>query len=125
MTTASASRRLRREMTTVRAMIALYCRAHHGTGRALCRNCDELWGYAQRRVDRCPYGPAKPTCVDCPIHCYVPAMRERIRVIMRWAGPRMVWRHPVLALFHLIDGRRVAPPPPGGPRREARDDDPA
>jgi hypothetical protein len=40
-------------------------------------------------------------------------MREQIRVVMRYAGPRMLRNHPVLDLQHLIDGRRseaILPP---------------
>jgi len=36
-------------------------------------------------------------------------MRERVRDVMRWAGPRMLWRHPWLAITHVLDGRRPAP----------------
>jgi len=36
-------------------------------------------------------------------------MRERIRSVMRYAGPRMMYRHPLLAFHHLIDGMRKAP----------------
>jgi hypothetical protein len=103
------ARRLERERRTVRAMLELYCRHHHGTSGVLCRDCADLEGYAGRRLDRCPYGPAKPTCVNCPVHCYRAAERERMREVMRFAGPRMIWRHPVLALLHLLDGRREAP----------------
>jgi len=59
-----------------------------------------------RRLDQCPFQEAKTTCVKCPVHCYKPAMRERIRVVMRYAGPRMLWQHPVLAFYHLFDGLR-------------------
>jgi hypothetical protein len=31
---------------------------------------------------------------------------------MRYAGPRMLLRHPVLALRHVADGKRPAPPKP-------------
>jgi hypothetical protein len=31
---------------------------------------------------------------------------------MRYAGPRMTWRHPLLTLFHLLKGRKPAPPRP-------------
>jgi len=86
-------------------MIRLFCRSHHG-GRVLCADCQALDGYAARRLDGCPYGDGKPTCLHCPIHCYTPARREQIRQVMRWAGPRMLWRHPVLAIRHLLDGRR-------------------
>ncbi len=33
-------------------------------------------------------------------------MRERVRVVMRTAGPRMIWKHPILAIRHVIDGRQ-------------------
>jgi hypothetical protein len=42
------------------------------------------------------------------VHCYKPAMREQIRVVMRYSGPRMAQRHPLLAAAHLLD-RRKAP----------------
>jgi hypothetical protein len=40
-------------------------------------------------------------------------MRERVREVMIFAGPRMLLRHPVLALLHLVvDERRPAPARP-------------
>lgn len=102
----SSSRRIARELKTVRVMIELYCRDHHGRGGELCDHCAALWGYAQRRVERCSFGEDKPTCVNCPVHCFKASMREEIKTVMRYAGPRMVLRHPVLSIFHLLDGRR-------------------
>ncbi|MBN1772298.1 MAG: nitrous oxide-stimulated promoter family protein [Deltaproteobacteria bacterium] len=90
-------------------MLELYCRDHHGPGRVPCAACDELWRYVQERLAHCPFAADKPTCLRCNVHCFRPAMRERIREVMRYAGPRITWRHPVLALRHLLDGRR--PPP--------------
>jgi hypothetical protein len=100
--------RLERERRTVLAMIRLFCRSHHG-GRALCADCHALSKYADGRLDGCPYGVGKPVCLHCPVHCYAPARREQIRQVMRWAGPRMLWRHPVLAIRHVLDGRRERP----------------
>jgi len=99
-------RRIRRELKTVLVMIEMHCRAKHGANRDLCAGCRSLWEYARERVDRCPFLEDKPTCVNCPVHCYKPERREQIRTVMRYAGPRMIWRHPVLAILHLIDGRR-------------------
>jgi hypothetical protein len=79
-------------------MVELYCRHHHGS-RALCAECDELLVYADQRLDRCPYGSEKPTCANCPIHCYRPEPRERMREVMGFAGPRMLKRHPILAIL--------------------------
>lgn len=97
-------RRLKREEKTVRAMIALYCRGKHG--QALCAECETLWQYAKGRVERCPFREKKPTCLNCRVHCYEPEMRERIRAVMRYSGPRSLWYHPLLALLHLFDGWR-------------------
>jgi hypothetical protein len=108
-------RRLAREGKTVAAMIALYCRDHHGTapheaGDGLCSECADLLAYARLRLEKCRYGAEKPTCANCETHCYRPVMRERVREVMRYSGPRMLRRHPVLAVAHLADGRKT----PGG-----------
>ncbi len=110
-----ARQRNAREWKTIQAMIAIHCADQHRPVGRLCPECDELEAYAERRLERCPYGQSKPTCVNCPIHCYQQTMRERIGVVMRYAGPRMVLRHPYLALMHVIDGRRKAPERPGRP----------
>jgi hypothetical protein len=107
--------RRRRELRTIEAMSRMYCRHHHG-GRELCAECAELHDYARRRLERCVFGDAKPTCANCTVHCYKADMRERVRVMMRWAGPRMLLRHPVIAVLHLIDGRRPAPRLPEAPK---------
>jgi hypothetical protein len=104
--------RTRREWKTIRAMVALHCEGVHRRSAGLCAECRELEDYAEKRLERCPYGESKPTCVNCPIHCYQQTMRERIRVVMRYAGPRMLLRHPFLALMHMVDGRRKAPERP-------------
>ncbi len=110
--------RLGREQKTMHHMVALYCRDHHGdhhrSGRhsgspesgAPCAGCTDFLAYAARRLQKCPYGENKPTCANCPIHCYKREPREFARTVMRYSGPRMIWRHPWLALMHLVDGRR-------------------
>jgi hypothetical protein len=103
----SRNKHLVREFRTISKMVGIYCSDHHGgSARALCRDCREFLDYAERRLDKCPYGKDKPTCSNCPIHCYKPAQRELAREIMSYAGPRMMLRHPLLAIAHLIDGRR-------------------
>lgn len=90
-------------------MLGIYCRGQHGGRRELCDACRELLEYALARLDRCPFQELKTTCAKCPVHCYRPDMRQRVREAMRFAGPRMLYRHPVLAVLHLIDGRRKEP----------------
>ena len=107
-----SSGRLGREFRTMQRMVGLYCRAHHREepGRP-CVRCAAFLAYAARRLQKCPYGEDKPTCANCPIHCYKREPREFARQVMRYAGPRMMLRHPYLALRHLLDGqRRVAHP---------------
>jgi hypothetical protein len=98
-----------REQETVAAMIRIYCEGQHGAAAALCPECESLRQYALGRLERCPFGEDKPVCAKCRIHCYKPAMRERIKAVMAYAGPKMMLRHPLLALGHLWDKRRIAP----------------
>ena len=92
--------RIEEEKKVVEQMIRLYCRKKEGNGE-LCPNCHELLDYAHSRLDRCRYGEEKPTCKKCPIHCYRPDMKERVRAVMRWSGPRMMLYHPVAAIKHI------------------------
>jgi predicted amidophosphoribosyltransferase len=98
--------RLERELQTIQAMITIYCGDRHGATESLCADCQALLAYAQVRLDRCHFGAEKPTCVNCPVHCYQPRYREQVRTVMRYAGPRMLWRHPVLSVRHWLDGLR-------------------
>lgn len=105
----ASAARLKRERHTIQAMIQLYCRDHHASRGSLCSECQSLADYANERLEHCPYAIDKPTCVKCPIHCYRLEQREKVRQVMRYAGPRMIWRHPILAIFHILDGRQPAP----------------
>jgi len=113
------SPRLQRERITIEKMIGLYCREKHSSSGSLCETCVGLREYAWQRLDKCVFGAEKPTCANCPVHCYKPEMREKTRIVMRYAGPRMLLHHPVLAMRHLLDGRR---PRPGLPRRIKAED---
>ena len=117
------TRRIRREKKTISVMIEMYCRNRHdGSGGMLCDGCSELHDDAMQRIDECPLCLAKPTCANCPIHCYRPEVRGHVRTVMRYSGPRMWGRHPVPALLHELDGlRKVTLParptrPSGRPR---------
>ena len=95
-----------REKHVVSEMIALYCRGNHGMKRGnLCPACEELLRYAKERSDKCPHMEKKTFCSSCETHCYKPDMREQIRTVMRYSGPRMIFDHPVLAVRHLLESR--------------------
>ena len=79
--------------------------------RPLCPECAALLDYALRRLDSCRFGNGKPSCRKCPVHCYRADMRERIRTVMRWAGPRMIFHHPMAATRHLLRELRSPEPP--------------
>ncbi|WP_234418654.1 nitrous oxide-stimulated promoter family protein [Dongshaea marina] len=115
--------RLLTEYRTLCQMVTLYCRDHHKpwSGEPCCR-CQALLYYAQQRLDRCPYGQQKPTCGKCPIHCYRKGMREEVRQVMGYAGPRMLLRHPLAALRHLWIKMRPDPqkPPQAASNRHQR-----
>lgn len=100
-------------------MVGIYCSAHHRDGpENLCENCRQFLDYADVRLDKCPYGEEKPTCSNCPIHCYKPERREQAKAIMRYAGPRMLLKHPILAIAHKLDGLRRATHPRNATREE-------
>lgn len=101
--------RIERELKTVQKMIRLYCRDHHVNTELLCPSCQTLADYAEKRLLHCPFQGNKTTCSKCLVHCYRPEMKERIKEVMRYSGPRMMLRHPILALYHLFDERRSAP----------------
>lgn len=96
-----------RELKTVALMIELYCHAKHGRKkRELCSECAALMEYVKLRRSKCPFGAKKTFCSNCRIHCYEPGMRERIRTVMRYSGPRIVFRHPLIAIRHLAESKR-------------------
>lgn len=92
------------DLKTVRFMIELYCRGKHKTKKGeLCKECQELWEYVQLRRSKCPFGDNKPFCSNCKIHCYKPDMREKIKAVMRYAGPRMMFYNPKIAWAHVFE----------------------
>lgn len=97
-------RKRRKEQRMVEEMIALYCRGNHEAYKKgqLCPVCQEVADYAKDRSARCPFMEQKTFCANCQVHCYKPAMREEIRKIMRYSGPRMLFHHPGMAVWHLI-----------------------
>ncbi len=98
---------IRYEKETVERMIRLYCRKkHQSPDGILCPECELIMRYAHDKLDKCPFGDEKGACADCKIHCYKADMREKIRIIMRYAGPRMVLFHPYDYLIHYLKDRK-------------------
>jgi len=97
------NKRIDREIRTVSLMIGMYCRKKHHTGTGLCELCATLERYALRQTENCRFGEDKPVCSACPVHCYKRDRRKKIREVMQFAGPGMIWHHPILALQHMAD----------------------
>ena len=98
----NTAQKRQREKEMVSQMIALYCRKHHGGKGGLCPQCRALEEYARARSDKCPFMEEKTFCSNCRVHCYRPEMRRRIREVMRYAGPRILFHHPVAAIRHAL-----------------------
>ena len=105
------AKRRAREEKTISQMIALHCAGTHDAklrtetalcGEAVCPQCAQLDAYATLRTRRCRKMGTKTSCDACENHCYKPEMREQIRQVMRYSGPRMLKHHPIAAMRHLL-----------------------
>jgi hypothetical protein len=112
----------RKEIKDLRVLVLftdIYCRANH-PGRQLqsvqleaasdrlnldrhqyCEDCAAFLAYAIKRRIVCPLDP-KPACKHCPVHCYKPDMRDKVREVMRFAGPHLMKRGRVDLLWHYF-----------------------
>ena len=88
-----------KEKKTLRVMIGVYCRGKHKG--ELCPECQKLLDYALLRTEKCPFMETKTFCSACKVHCYSKEMQEKIKEVMKYAGPRMLFYHPLQALDHM------------------------
>lgn len=100
------SNRIEREKRTVGIMIKMYCDHSHEQIDEVCSDCIELAEFANERINRCIFQEDKPVCSECQVHCYRQDMRDKIKTVMRFAGPKMILRHPILGIRHIIDKRK-------------------
>lgn len=94
------------EQQTIYTMIQLYCRKNHHHKECLCEECQELYDYACKRIDLCPFMETKTFCSNCKVHCYTKEKQEAVRRVMRFSGPRMLFHKPGMALRHLYLSRK-------------------
>lgn len=99
--------RIDREKNTVQKMIRLNCAKKHEAYDGICENCESLSSYSIQRLETCQFGAKKPACSKCPVHCYSKSRREEIKEVMRYAGPRMIYKNPYLAIMHLVDKKTL------------------
>ena len=101
---------IEREKATVQKMIHIFCEKKHKTADGvLCSECQTLLNYSNNRLEHCQFQENKPTCRKCTVHCYSPKMRERIKQVMRFSGPRIALSAPVVWLRHRFHDRESPP----------------
>ena len=92
-----------KEKKLIPVMIKKYCRGKHKTrGNMICDECRQLTEYSLFRLEKCPFKVNKKFCSFCKVHCYKPGMREKIKAVMKYSGPRMLFTHPIFALSHVV-----------------------
>ena len=96
--------RIDREKKTIKLMIEIYCKKNHGMKSGqLCQECEELLEYAHKRLSFCKFGENKSTCSRCPIHCYKKDMKEKIKEVMKFSGPRLIIYNPIELVKHALN----------------------
>ena len=91
-----------KDVETIRIMTEIYCHAHHNTKEGLCPECEEFYLYSVKRLACCPFGEKKPVCAKCKIHCYGKGYKERAKEIMAFSGPKLLLKHPILSMRHVM-----------------------
>lgn len=96
--------RLKREKRIVSRMIEIYCHDnHYSNGSVLCAECEVLKDYAFKRLLQCPFSKDKPVCANCKIHCYNTQKKEQIKEVMRYSGPKMIYKHPIDTIIYFYN----------------------
>jgi len=113
------TRHERKDLKILALFTSVYCRHHHAGPRTVlapaepevrrlpldkypvCSDCVSFLAYAFERRLRCPL-EEKPACKHCPVPCYRPGHRERVREIMRYSGQYLVRRGRLDLLWHSL-----------------------
>lgn len=94
-------RKIAKEKRILTVMIKIYCRKKHRS-QDLCDDCRAVLNYALNRLDHCRYGENKGFCNHCPSPCYNKANQLKIRKVMGFSGPRLIFHHPIMVIRHLL-----------------------
>jgi len=96
-------KKIQKEQKIVKIMIDKYCKRNHiQVDTDICEDCMELSIYSNQRLNKCVFGEKKAFCSKCPIHCYKTEMRDKIKEVMKYSGPRKIYSNPILAMSHLL-----------------------
>ncbi len=94
--------RIEKEKGIVQLMISLYCSKKEKNDGEMCPDCQALLSYSHLRLMNCRYGEEKSTCGKCRTQCYKRDMKERIKAVMRFSGPRLLFYRPFEFFRHLV-----------------------
>lgn len=90
-----------REKKVITEMVKLYCKKNHKNDK-LCDECRDVLNYSLNRIDNCKYMDTKTFCSNCKAPCYGPKMKEKVKQIMKFSGPRILFHHPLLVISHML-----------------------
>jgi len=90
-----------KEQNIVAFMIKYYCAKNHKK-EEIYKSCNNLIKYAHGKLNVCPFGEKKTSCLKCRIHCYLKSKREEIRIVMSYVGPRMIYLMPIQYVKHIF-----------------------
>lgn len=99
--------KIKREIKTFQKMVEIYCKSQHKSKSEICDECNSLEKYAIKKLNKCCFKEDKPACKNCPVHCFKPEYKAKTKEIMRFSGPKMVFKHPILTFWHLQQGKKV------------------
>ena len=95
--------RIDKEKEIITLMINLYCKKKHGSlNNEVCSGCRDLEEYAHKRLTYCKFGNEKSSCKKCAIHCYKKDMREKVKEVMKFSGPRILIYNPLEYIKHIF-----------------------
>ncbi len=93
--------RVEKEKQIITLMIEIYCEKRHSHPRGeLCEECQTLHEYAHKRLTFCKFQDEKTSCRKCPIHCYKKDMKQKVKDVMRFSGPRLLLYRPLEFIKH-------------------------
>ncbi len=105
-----------REKDIISLMMRIYCcgnkhidiknRFVSKADAELCDDCSQLLKYAIDRTYKCPFIETKTFCSNCKLHCYQKHESEKIKKVMRYAGPRLLLYHPIPVIKHWIESKK-------------------
>lgn len=72
----------------------------------LCPVCLAMVLRSEKKTQYCVHMPYKTLCHLCPRPCYTEKQMEEIRPMMRYSGPRLITKHPILTYRHMREIHR-------------------